>query len=191
VERSTTVILVPLTAASAEVGEKRRPKLPELTSPADGVIFDIDSDGTVEAVAWSHIDSDVGLLVIDRNANGRIDNGSEVFGSRMLPQIYGGFTALEKFEGQRVGAIDNSDPLYARLLLWADRNHNGQSEESELLKVRDILAKIGLGYFRLDIPDDHGNRFLTQGWSVASQDFRGRPDDRIRPLYEVSLAVQQ
>jgi hypothetical protein len=53
----------------------------KLTSAGDGVMFDIDADGMAEQVAWTERDSDDSWLAMDRNGNGRIDNGAELFGN--------------------------------------------------------------------------------------------------------------
>ena len=52
-----------------------------LTSVSDGVWFDLDADGVPELVSWTQRDSDDEFLVMDRNGNGRIDDGSEMFGN--------------------------------------------------------------------------------------------------------------
>ena len=107
------------------------------------------------------LDSNYASLAIDRNGNGQIDNGSELFGNHS--PIYGGesdVTAANGFEvlkfldspatgAARVpdGRLDMNDPVFERLLLWRDLNHNGISEPGELTRAVDEgIVAIGTDY---------------------------------------------
>jgi hypothetical protein len=69
-----------------------------LTSPADGVWFDLTARGSAVRTAWTTADSAMGFLVWDRNNNGTIDDGSELFGNATRRQdgsiAANGFDAL-------------------------------------------------------------------------------------------------
>jgi hypothetical protein len=108
----------------------------ELTDVAagKGVLFDLTGDGVSERVSW--VAPDDGLLALDRNRNGLIDNGFELFGDQH--GAIDGFSELSVFDGDQNGAIDKNDPLYSDLWVWQDKNQNGISESNELKRLGDL-----------------------------------------------------
>ena len=134
----------------------------------DGVLFDLDADGQLDRVAWTHRNSDVAFLAMDRNGNGKIDNGAELFGDH-TPVVGGttsnGFEALKFLESLPTdGYITDRDPEFARLLLWIDRNHNGISEPEELQCAAEAgVEGISLAYKHTRREDRFGNEFRLVG----------------------------
>jgi hypothetical protein len=116
----------------------------QLTTVEKGVRFDLDVDGDQELVAWTKAGSDDAWLAMDRNGNGRIDDGNELFGGRTpahanRPETAAnGFEALKFLEWAGYGpatvneVIDANDAAFGRLLLWRDVNHDGISAPDEL-----------------------------------------------------------
>lgn len=134
-----------------------------LTSAHDGVAFDIRASGHAEQLAWTAIGENTALLAYDKNANGSIDDGSELFGDQTVAGVQDGFDALRQLSGERTPYLTATNPLFPKLLLWVDRNHNGISEPEELLRFGDYFASIGLGAERIDRKDQYGNAFHLQG----------------------------
>jgi serine-aspartate repeat-containing protein C/D/E len=90
-----------------------------------GVEFDLLNTGTKNNVGW--ISGRDGLLAVDNNGNGQIDNGKELFGGG----VGDGFAKLDSFDN-RDGLVDASDQGFETLRIWRDGNSNGVTDGNEL-----------------------------------------------------------
>jgi len=113
-------------------------------SSDEGVLFDIDADGPLDQIAWP--DGQDGVLVMDLDGSGKIENGAEVFSPYFGA---GGFTdaldALSSLDLNGDGIIDAQDAAFADLRVWVDANQDGVSQDGELFGLNDLeIASIDL-----------------------------------------------
>lgn len=137
----------------------------------DPLVLDLDGDGVrtssavrgvtfrlgglwAERTGWVRDSADA-LLAIDHDGNGLIDGGAELFGDASwapdgLPES-NGLLALARYDaaslgGNGDGKIDINDAVWGALLLWTDRDLDGQTDAGELAPASSRVASIGLDY---------------------------------------------
>ncbi len=164
-----------------------------LTDAFDGVSFDILGDGVQLPIAWTDAASTNSFLVLDRDRNGTIDNGQELFGN-LTPQPASsspnGFLALAEFDKEVNGGngdhrIDGADSVFTALRLWRDANHNGQSEATELRPLAGLIRAIDLNYKESKRVDEYGNTFRYRAKVYDANGVHGG-----RWAWDVFLTVQ-
>jgi hypothetical protein len=154
----------------------------DLTGIDDGVRFDIDADGALEQVAWTAAGSDDAFLALDRNGNGEIDDGSELFGNVTVlgdgSTAAHGYVALTELDFEANGGnendyVDHRDRDFSKLLLWTDRDHDGEATRDELIGLRERgVFAIALDADESDVIDEHGNRLAFVSPAYAWRRFR-------------------
>lgn len=139
-----------------------------LTDAPGGVTFDLNSDGTPEHLGWTMKGDDDAWLALDRDGNGIIDDGREVFGNftEQPPSAHpNGFLALAEFDsplkgGNSDGVIDARDAIFDSLRLWRDSDHDGFSDQGELYELPELdVARLHLDYKESKRVDERGNWF--------------------------------
>ncbi|MDX4012783.1 calcium-binding protein [Aliarcobacter skirrowii] len=114
--------------------------------------FDLSGDGMSEQTGW--VDSNDGLLVYDKNGNGKIDDISELFGNANQS----GFSELKQlFDANNDNLIDDKDINFSSLKVWQDINGDGISQENELKTLNELgITSINLNSSSTNI-DSNGN----------------------------------
>jgi hypothetical protein len=139
----------------------------DLTSATDGANFDIDGDGTVDRTAF--VQGDDALLALDRNGNGIIDDGTELFGNQN--GAANGFAELATYDDNGDGAIDEKDAIYSSLRLLHDMNGDGSVAMNELSTLSEMkIDSLNLRYYSGQTDtDSHGN-LLAERSSFTRKD---------------------
>lgn len=130
----------------------------------EGAYFDHDGNGFAEQTGWAA--SDDGLLVLDRNGDGIINSGRELFGDNTLlkngRKAEHGFAALADLDDNEDGNIDPSDAIWNQLKVWRDLDGDGYSLAGELYPLDELGIKaLHTGYSVAVNPDGKGN---TEAW---------------------------
>src|SRR5205085_1429187 len=130
---------------------------------------------------------DDAFLCLDRNGNGTIDDGAELFGyatplANGQPAIVG-FAALAEYDTNHDGKVSSADPIWPRLCVWRDANRDGISQPNEIspLSSTSVLS-IGTAYSTTPLTDQYGNAFRYLGSTTV----RGPGSSSITwPAYDV------
>ncbi len=138
----------------------------ETMAVGTGAYFDHNADGFAESTGW--VGPDDGLLVLDRDGNGRIDSGRELFGNETIlangQQAANGFEALMELDTNADGLINDQDAVWANLKVWRDLDGDGYSASNELLSLSDAgVASISIGYANSNLVDPAGNEHRQVG----------------------------
>jgi hypothetical protein len=159
----------------------------QLSSKNDPVLFDIDADGRPIRLAWTAVGAPMAFLALDRNNDGKIDDGSELFGNHTpLPSgsaAVNGFEALTQYDANHDGIIDGRDPVWSTLLLWTDLNHDGVSQPNEIASIgASEVTAISVTYRWTGRRDGSGNTFRYES-TVWMKDIGKHPVPR--PVYDI------
>ena len=175
----------------------------EVVATASGTYFDLEADGFAQRTGW--VTGGDGFLVWDRNGNGKIDNGRELFGNHTLlangSEAANGFAALAELDANGNGILNSADAAWSNLRIWRDANQNGVTDAGELLTMSAAgVQSINTGYAdwgNYD-PTETGNQFrqvgsftTTGGVSQSAVDvwFANDPVNRIETSWVVESSA--
>ena len=124
------------------------------------VLFDYDGDGTLEHTAW--VGADDGLLAIDLNGDGKVNDGSEIVFSQYAD---GAETDLEglamAFDTNQDGQLTAADEQFDKFGVWQDADSDGVTDEGEFTSLTD------LGIESINLTND-GNQSVSEDGSVTT-----------------------
>ncbi len=138
--------------------------------PTAPVLFDMDGDGIKTATGW--IRPDDGIVVLDRNGNGLIDSGRELFGdatvlargARAGQLAANGFEALADLDLNADGRLDSLDASWGQLRIWRDLNQDGVSQAGELTTLAaQGIARLGAQGTQSNVNLGGGNTQVMSG----------------------------
>jgi VCBS repeat-containing protein len=124
----------------------------EFVATSAGVAFDYFGDGDAENTAWAGADD--GILAVDHNGDGNVNNGSEiVFGGNGLTDLQG---LAAHYDSNQDGVLDANDADFAKFGVWQDANSNGVTDAGEYQSLTDAgivsinLVSDGIEYAAAD-----------------------------------------
>jgi hypothetical protein len=147
----------------------------DLTGVEDGTVFDLDADGVAEKAAT--VRGGTGLLWMDRNGNGQLDDGTELFGD--VGGAANGFEALASLDANSDGRIDIEDTTFGNLRLRL--NSGGQMQDVTLAEAG--VASLGLQHVALPAS-------LGDSASVDAVGAFQRTDGTLGAMADVRLAYE-
>jgi trimeric autotransporter adhesin len=140
----------------------------ETTAPSSisPILFDHTGNGIKTGTGW--VSPNDGFLVLDRNGNGTIDTGAELFGDS-TPLSGGGlaadgFAALADLDSNTDGVVDASDARFVELRVWRDLNQDGLSQAGELSTLAATgIASLTVAHSNDTVDLGNGNTIVSQG----------------------------
>lgn len=164
----------------------------------DAVMFDLDADGEPNRISWTAFGKGDAFLVFDRNNNGLIDDGQELFGNATLlasgvPAL-NGYEALGELDASNFGGdgdalLTPADAAWELLQVWTDIDHDGISDPWELQSLAAAgIAQIDTTYLRSNKTDTHGNLFRFRSKAMTTN-----ANGHLRPsvTYDVYFVEQR
>ena len=127
--------------------------------------FDMDNDGFAERTAW--VSSGDGLLVMDKNGNGKIDNQNELFGNNAT--YADGFANLKQYDSNNDNKMTSADAQWNNLRVWVDADGDAVTDAGELKTLAQLnITQINLNATALTNTFDNENEVGATGTFVMN-----------------------
>ncbi len=149
-----------------------------LGAPNTGILYDFFGDGELRPTQWVAPNGNEAFLALDRNGNGTIDNGTELFGRGLFDnsqqRANHGFEQLRQYDfsfngGNHDDIIDAQDAIWPELLLWNDFNADGLSTPDELMPLSaSAITALQTKPKESARFDPSGNALRLWAWATAS-----------------------
>ncbi len=137
----------------------------ELVPAEAGVMFDMNNNGTLDKTTW--VAGSDGLLAIDANGDGTINNQSELFGN--TETLDNGFANLAQHDSNADGKIDSADSIFGDLRVWTDVNQDGISQSDELHSLSDLgIASINVNASEIAV--ETGDAYISHESTYTTND---------------------
>ena len=130
--------------------------------------FDLNGDGILEGTGW--VRPDDGLLAIDNNRDGIINDGTELFGDQG-GEFANGFDSLARLDSNQDGQVNDQDAQFADLVVWRDLNADGVSQVDELVTLSD-LGISGISLDAVEVWKVDGTNYISHEASFIYEDGR-------------------
>ncbi|WP_196158700.1 calcium-binding protein [Reinekea sp. G2M2-21] len=174
-------------------GDDDNPDNPDLDPPQrrDPIVLDLDGDGVETTNQSVHFDlnsdgfrtrtgfvsPDDGILSVDLNGNGVIDNGRELFGDSTVLNdgniSLHGFEALAAVDDNNDKVIDENDAIFKNLRVWQDKDGDGVSTLDEMMTMEQAGVKSINIEHQLDGTIQNGNElFYASSYTRTDGDVR-------------------
>lgn len=140
--------------------------------------FDLDSDGQTDEINF--VTGGSGFLALDRNGDGRINNGSELFGAKSGD----GFAELATLDSDNNGWIDENDAAYEKLSIWT-KDSSGKDQLSTLKQAN--VGAIGLA--RVATPFELKDSQNNQQGEIRTSGIYLREDGAAGTIQQIDLTV--
>lgn len=151
------------------------------TAQLTDTLFEFDLNGDGETGQYATLNSGSGYLVFDRNGNGKVDDGTELFG----PQSGSGFGELASFDDDGNQWIDANDEVFSSLSVWVQSADGSQTLKS--------LGEVGVQALYVGSAEDNFTLTNRQGVPLGQIQASGiylTTDGEVRTLEEINLAEQ-
>ncbi|MFP3977672.1 hypothetical protein [Marinobacter sp. KMM 10035] len=151
------------------------------TAKLTDTLFEFDLEGNGKTGQFAALDSGSGYLVFDRNGNGKVDDGTELFG----PQSGSGFSELANYDDDGNLWIDANDEVFSSLSVWVQGADGEQTLRS--------LNEVGVQALYVGSAEDNFTLTNSQGVPLGEVQASGiylTTDGDVRTLEEINLSEQ-